>query len=227
MTKKKTIVTIDKKLFDFASHLELNLSHFLEERLKYLQKNIHWLDKRVSIEEDEVINEEYIRKHVKVNEHTTPKQLEIIVQTLMRCPKDVTIKALYGLFFISIGDELKGQQFDIYPIRRLDDCDSYKIERLDNGGTYLDKHVTLRYSCVLLNFSILKYFPRSRQMDTVAHEIAHFILDNIGGSSKPGNGEKETDDLIEKWGFKRAYTEEEWKERQEYFQKHGDRPPMQ
>ena len=40
---------------------------------------------------------------------------------------------------------------------------------------------------------------------TVAHDIAHFIL----GHHKNGGGgpekEKEADDLIEKWGFKRAY----------------------
>ena len=38
----------------------------------------------------------------------------------------------------------------------------------------------------------------------VAHEVAHFIL----GHHKTGGGpekEREADDLIEKWGFKRAY----------------------
>jgi len=227
MAKKRTTLTIDEKLFYFASHLGINLSSFLEERLEYFQKNIDRSDAREPIDEEDIINEEYIREHVKGNDHTTPEQREIIVQTLMRCPEDVAIRALQGLFFISIGDEMKGQQFDICPIRRLDKCNVYPNRRFDYSDTHLDKYVELRYSCVLLNFSILKYFPRSRQRDIVAHEIAHFILDNARGSPKPGNGEKDTDDLIEKWGFNRAYTEEEWKERQEYLQKHNDQSPLQ
>ena len=48
----------------------------------------------------------------------------------------------------------------------------------------------------------------SRKMDVIAHEIAHFVLGHhkLENCSNPKN-EKEADDLIEKWGFKRVYKE--------------------
>lgn len=47
---------------------------------------------------------------------------------------------------------------------------------------------------------------KGHESDTVAHEIAHFVL----GHYKPkrlsdGKIEREADKLIEKWGFKRVY----------------------
>ncbi len=38
--KKRTTITIDKKLLDFAHHLGLNLSGFLEERLRELKQRL-------------------------------------------------------------------------------------------------------------------------------------------------------------------------------------------
>lgn len=57
----------------------------------------------------------------------------------------------------------------------------------------------------------------SDMMDTVAHEVAHFILGHYRGSidSDPKD-ERRADDLTEKWGFKRAYKESEYK----WFEKH-------
>jgi len=44
----------------------------------------------------------------------------------------------------------------------------------------------------------------SRKMDKIAHEIAHHVLRH---ESSYGNQdqEKEADDLIQTWGFRRAY----------------------
>ena len=60
---------------------------------------------------------------------------------------------------------------------------------------------------IILNFSKMK---KGEEMDTIAHEIAHFIL---GHASKMNSGgfEREADDLTEKWGFKRNYKEEDYK----------------
>jgi predicted SprT family Zn-dependent metalloprotease len=44
----------------------------------------------------------------------------------------------------------------------------------------------------------------SKIQDYIAHEIAHAFLKHNSGPSNP-NKEKEADDLIESWGFKRAY----------------------
>jgi len=52
---------------------------------------------------------------------------------------------------------------------------------------------------IVLNFSEMK---KGSEMDTVAHEIAHFVLKQESGGKK---SEKEADDLSEKWGFKRCY----------------------
>ena len=40
MGKKRTTITIDKDLLDFARHLGLNLSGFLEERLRELKQRL-------------------------------------------------------------------------------------------------------------------------------------------------------------------------------------------
>ena len=48
-------------------------------------------------------------------------------------------------------------------------------------------------------------------MDTVAHEVAHFILGDYSGNllvpkrPKGYKPERAADDLTEKWGFRRAY----------------------
>lgn len=53
---------------------------------------------------------------------------------------------------------------------------------------------------ILLNFTRVK---DEEKMDTIAHEIAHYILGHdISGDL---SAEKDADDLTEKWGFKRAY----------------------
>lgn len=58
---------------------------------------------------------------------------------------------------------------------------------------------------IILNFSEMEKdrLSESRMMDTIAHEIAHFVLGHLiaGGAEQ----EREADNLIEKWGFRRAY----------------------
>jgi hypothetical protein len=64
--------------------------------------------------------------------------------------------------------------------------------------------VTIAVPFILLNFAIMKEMDEEDKKSIVAHEAAHFILghhETGGGSEK----EREADDLIEKWGFKRAY----------------------
>lgn len=54
--------------------------------------------------------------------------------------------------------------------------------------------------------------PPSNQ-NIIAHEIAHALLNHTLGAEI--NQEKEADDLIEKWGFKRVYREQEINHREE------------
>ena len=53
---------------------------------------------------------------------------------------------------------------------------------------------------ILLNFS--QRMTKKEKMTTIAHEIAHGILDQPNGGRK---AEQAADDLCEKWGFGRAY----------------------
>ena len=46
----------------------------------------------------------------------------------------------------------------------------------------------------------------SEKMDVIAHEIAHFVLgDHMAEKRSDPYNEREAEDLIEKWGFKRGY----------------------
>jgi hypothetical protein len=72
------------------------------------------------------------------------------------------------------------------------------------GETY---HTTIEHPLIVLNFKTR--MSKSRKMDTIAHEIAHFILGhhkvrNLTNQRKIAN-ERKADDQAEKWGFKRSY----------------------
>ncbi len=72
------------------------------------------------------------------------------------------------------------------------------------GETY---QTTIEHPLIVLNFKTR--MSKSRKMDTIAHEIAHFILghhENLNPTEKRKNiNERKADDQAEKWGFKRCY----------------------
>ena len=59
---------------------------------------------------------------------------------------------------------------------------------------------------ILLDFAIMRNEGKTkdRMIDTVAHEIGHYILGHMETSKDP-TCERKADDLAEKWGFKRFY----------------------
>jgi hypothetical protein len=72
------------------------------------------------------------------------------------------------------------------------------------GKTY---QTIIEHPLIVLNFKTR--MSKSRKMDTIAHEIAHFILGhhkirNLTNQRKIIN-EQKADDQAEKWGFKRCY----------------------
>jgi len=108
------------------------------------------------------------------------KNAILIGKTLLKLPKKVREKVLDAVCFIITGDA---------------------------EGTVFKFHLPVEktFSFILLNFTLMKEKIEDEKMRTVAHEIAHFILGH-GIDSKGGKkAEKTADDLIEKWGFKRAY----------------------
>lgn len=122
----------------------------------------------------------------------------LIAKTLQRIPKKMRDKVLSKVMFFQItGYGTVGKLYIPVPPKT--------------------KIVEQYY--IFLNFSLMKNEKgtESYMMDTVAHEVAHFILGhyrlNPDGHKMD---ERHADDLIEKWGFKRIYKEAEYK----WFEKH-------
>jgi hypothetical protein len=104
---------------------------------------------------------------------------DLILETLMRLPKKVREKILDNIVFIIATPSVHGYIFGLQAV------ESTPIH------------------CILLNFSSMGRLNRLRKMDVIAHEVAHVFL----GQSFVGEPEQErkADDLIQCWGFKRAY----------------------
>jgi len=121
----------------------------------------------------------------------------IIAKTLQRLPKKIRRKVLNEVTFMIMTAE--GTVAKLRFTKSVNKKDFQKI-----GETY---NVATEVVVIFLNFP--KRQKEEDKMVTVAHEIAHFILGDYLGSivkrPKNYNGEKAADDLIEKWGFERAY----------------------
>lgn len=99
----------------------------------------------------------------------------IIAETILRVPESVRERVVKDVIFITIGGAY--------------------------GSGLAMPHSELK---ILINFAEMEKdeLDKEDMRTTVAHEVAHFILGHEGGGRE---NEKEADDLIEKWGFKRAY----------------------
>jgi hypothetical protein len=60
---------------------------------------------------------------------------------------------------------------------------------------------------IFLNFPAMSDRSKSRRMDLIAHEVAHFVL----GHTEGGKSERMADALSEKWGFKPIYRERDYR----------------
>jgi DNA-binding ferritin-like protein (Dps family) len=68
------------------------------------------------------------------------------------------------------------------------------------------KRANLKIPFILLNFANMRGMPKEEMISVIAHEIAHFILGHFDDYHKPWEDrEKETDNLIKIWGFRRAW----------------------
>ena len=76
------------------------------------------------------------------------------------------------------------------------------------SGVISFKRLPNKFECpiITLNFENIK---NGREMDIIAHEIAHFFLEDYKNKEKSTiEKERAADDLIEEWGFRRSYSEE-------------------
>ena len=116
----------------------------------------------------------------------------IIAKTLQKLPKDVRDRVMSKVIFLHI---LRyGTIIKLYfPVPQ-------KTKRIEQ---YF----------ILLNFSLMKNEGKTKMdmMNTVAHEVAHYILRHYSGSiDADPKDERHADDLAEKWGFKRTYKESDY-----------------
>ncbi len=121
----------------------------------------------------------------------------IIAETLLKLPYKVRIETLSEVVFVIVtahGLTTKAT----FPIVLS------KGDIKQKGDTY---QTIIEHPLIVLNFKTR--MSKSRKMDTIAHEIAHFILRhhkarNLTNQRKIAN-ERKADDQAEKWGFKRCY----------------------
>ncbi len=125
------------------------------------------------------------------------KNKGIIAETLLKLPYKIRMETLSEVVFVIVtahGLTTKAT----FPIVLS------KGDIKQKGETY---HTTIEHPLIVLNFKTR--MSKSRKMDTIAHEIAHFKLGhhkvrNLTNQRKIIN-EKKADDQTEKWGFKRCY----------------------
>lgn len=119
----------------------------------------------------------------------------LIAKTLLKLPKKIRERVLDEVAFIVL--TVQGAIWNYFTVKSIEKKDLKKI-----GKHYF---VEIEQPLIILNFDNMRKSKNDR-MVTVAHEIAHFILGHYKAEKRHSkNNEKEADDLIEKWGFQRAY----------------------
>lgn len=120
----------------------------------------------------------------------------LIAQVLQKLPKKDREKVLDKVIFVHT--TAYGTVELLYLQKDIEETEIQKI--------ILEKVVEISKFFIILNFECIR--NTKTKMNTIAHEIAHFILNpkNLKDLTRPANiEEKEADDLAEKWGFKRSY----------------------
>jgi len=116
----------------------------------------------------------------------------LIAKTLLKLPDKIRKKVLDKVLFVIMRACGTVENLKLSKVAKKEEFE-FEAEKMSK--------VTIEQPLVILNFSEMK---NGSEMDTIAHEIAHFILGHHINQSNPNN-ETEADDLVEKWGFKRAY----------------------
>jgi hypothetical protein len=127
----------------------------------------------------------------------------VIAETLQELPKEVREKVLDEVLFI-IMRALGTTRKLVLPCRISEkDIEEKRIGKTGIIGGCLEIPI------IVLNFSVMRkpstFEGNSKEYrkSIIAHEIAHFILGHhVEDDPKK---ERKADDLIEEWGFKRAY----------------------
>lgn len=128
---------------------------------------------------------------------------KLIAETIIKLPKGVRNKLFEGdgvifIFSYSSAGFVRSLNF-MKPILK----DTLSV---DSDG---NKYLQFEQPIIFLNFNQMR---KGREKDAVAHEIAHFFLGHYKMKKIiDPRCEREADDLTEKWGFRRSYTEKDYK----------------
>jgi len=133
----------------------------------------------------------------------TERERTLIVKTLLKIPKEAREKVFDDRVHFIIMSGTHGAFWDLL----LPISESQMEERKTNlpNENRTIKVKELHLPLIILDFNAMREETDSSKMDTIAHEIAHFILGD-GGYTTDCYVERKADDLVEKWGFKRVYT---------------------
>lgn len=126
---------------------------------------------------------------------------DLIALVLQKLPKRVREKVLDEVIFVHT--TAHGTVRRLLFQKLIDMKEMKKIE--GNGLFKPGYHVIVPKIFIILNFKCIR--SSETKMNTVAHEIAHFINESKDDyeTSNADIKEKMADDLAEKWGFKRSY----------------------
>lgn len=182
------------------------VERLIETDISEMKKVIKDKDRQRDVEEKIRRDMEYenslegVLYHLRIlGEATTEgeKNKCIIAETLLKLPYKVRRKTLDEVVFVVVTAQGLTTKAS-FPIVLS------KGDIKQKGETY---HTIAEHPLIVLNFK--KRMNKSRKMDTIAHEIAHFILGHyktLNPTKKRRNiNERKADDLVEKWGFKRCY----------------------
>jgi hypothetical protein len=122
----------------------------------------------------------------------------LIAETLLKLPYKVRRKALDEVIFVVVTAQGLTAKAS-FPMKLMKGDFQQKEEAY---------HTIIEHPLIVLNFK--KRMSKSRKMDTIAHEIAHFILGHHHKVRNQTNqrkitNERKADDQAEKWGFERCY----------------------
>jgi len=126
---------------------------------------------------------------------------DIIAQVLQKLPKKVREKVLEEVIFIHT--TAYGTVRRLYFQKFIEET---KVEKITGDKLIKSSFlVKIPKSFIIFNFKCIR--NAETKMNTIAHEIAHFIRSPKDPcKTRPADiEEKEADDLVEKWGFKRGY----------------------
>ena len=124
----------------------------------------------------------------------------IIVNTIQELPRHVTDEVLVGAIFVTLCGSYGASLTQYIELRKEAQLLELPKDR---------KYVKIEVDSILLNFALMEKdeLEEEKMRSIIAHEIAHFYLEHHQTSVIPrAVKEKEADDLIEKWGFARAYS---------------------